>query len=265
MKPSVFLIALLLSAFALSSCTNEVSQQKPLVIALTKERKIEGKKYGQWLHRQDSNLRFMYLAEVAIEHLADSIAIADGILFTGGADIHPGHYGKAYDTVRCGAIDTIRDRYELETFRLASALNLPVLGICRGLQMMNVAMGGTLFVDLPQDKGTGELHRVGSEDWSEHPVTLIPGSRLASLVSKPIVVVASNHHQGIEQLAPGLSVAATSPDMLIEAIESEKDSKQWMMAVQWHPEWMAHDDPLSNEIGKAFLREAAAFRSARRR
>lgn len=264
MKPSGFLISLLLSALVLSSCVNEVGLKKPLVIALTKERKIEGKKYGQWLHRQDSNVRFIYLSEVAIEHLADSLAIADGILFTGGADIHPGNYGKAYDTVRCGAIDTMRDRYELESFRIATELNLPVLGICRGLQMINVAMGGTLFVDLPQDKGTGELHRVGSEDWSEHPVTLIPGSRIAALVSKSIVVVASNHHQGIEQLAPGLTVAATSPDILIEAIESVKDSRQWIMAVQWHPEWMDHDDPLSNEIGKTFLREAEAFRLAKR-
>ncbi|MBK9290338.1 MAG: gamma-glutamyl-gamma-aminobutyrate hydrolase family protein [Bacteroidetes bacterium] len=248
----------------LSSCTTGSPDSKPLVIALTKERKIEGKKYGEWLSRQDSNLRFIYLSEVALEHLADSLAIADGILFTGGADIHPANYGKAYDTVRCGFIDTVRDRYELEAFRIARSLNLPILGICRGLQMINVASGGSLHVDLPQDIGSGELHRVGEEDWADHPVTLIPGSRIASLVNRPIVWVASNHHQGIDQLGSGLKPAATSPDMLIEAIENDERNKQWILAVQWHPEWMAHDDELSGKIALSFLQEAAKYRSKKR-
>jgi putative glutamine amidotransferase len=254
----------LLTAILLPSCSNESQEQKPLIIALTKERKIEGKKYGQWLRMQDSTIRFIYLSELAFDDLADSLSLADGILFTGGADIHPALYGKAIDAVRCGAFDTIRDQYEMEAFRLASKLNLPILGICRGLQMINVAMGGTLYIDLPQDKGSGELHRVGTEDWAEHTVTLIPGSKIASLINTGVVTVASNHHQGIEQLAPGLQATATSSDLLIEAIESPRQSKQWIMAVQWHPEWMAHDDLLSNEIAKAFLTQAAAFRMANR-
>ncbi|HMM12037.1 MAG TPA: gamma-glutamyl-gamma-aminobutyrate hydrolase family protein [Bacteroidales bacterium] len=260
--PSLFLLIALV--FLMPSCNQHGIHQKPLVIAITKERKIEGKKYGEWLGRQDSTLRFIYLSEVAFENLADSLALADGILFTGGADIHPANYGKASDTIRCGAIDTIRDRYELEAFRIAQRLKMPVLGICRGLQMINVAMGGTLVIDLPQDKGTAELHRVGSEDWAEHPVTLIPGSRIASLVKTPIVMVASNHHQGIEQLAPALSASATSPDMLIEAIENQPNTSPWIMAVQWHPEWMAHDDELSGKIAVSFLKEAKSFSNKKR-
>lgn len=255
---------LLASFFFLISCTGGKTPEKPLVIAITKERKIEGKKYGQWLSRQDSNLHFIYLSETAFADLDDSLSLADAILFTGGADLHPALYGKAFDTVRCGAIDTLRDRYEWEAFRISRHLNLPILGICRGLQFINVAMGGSLYVDLPQDKATGNLHRIGDEDWSVHPVTLIPGSRIASLVSGPIVDVASNHHQGIEKLAPGLRVAATSPDMLIEAIENDHQNRQWITAVQWHPEWMAHDDALSNKIAEAFLHEAAKFRSSKR-
>lgn len=261
---SAILILFLAALFIAASCSSERKQLKPLVIALTKERKIEGKKYGQWLSRQDSSLRFIYLSEVDFAHLADSLVLADGILFTGGADIHPALYGKAYDTARCGVIDTIRDRNELEAFRLAKELGLPILGICRGLQMINVAMGGTLYIDLPQDKGTAELHRTGQEDWADHPVTLIPGSRIATLMEVPIVNVASNHHQGIEQLAPGLSASATSPDLLIEAIENKSDNKQWIMAVQWHPEWMPHEDVLSNRIAATFLGEAAKYSLKRR-
>lgn len=261
---SAILILFLAGIFIATSCSSEQKQHKRLVIALTKERKIEGKKYGQWLSRQDSSLRFIYLSEVDFAHLADSLALADGILFTGGADIYPALYGKEFDTARCGAFDTLRDQYELEAFRLARQLGLPILGICRGLQMINVAMGGTLYIDLPQDKGTAELHRVGQEDWADHPVTLIPGSRIATLMEVPIVNVASNHHQGIEQLAQGLSAAATSPDMLIEAIENTSDNKQWIMAVQWHPEWMPHEDVLSNRIAATFLGEAAKYSLKRR-
>ncbi|PKP47368.1 MAG: hypothetical protein CVT92_17030 [Bacteroidetes bacterium HGW-Bacteroidetes-1] len=263
MKTKLSIVSLILSFFLLhfifSCCTAEKTES--LVIAVSKERLSEIHKYGEWLAFQQIPLRTIDLSKVKLENIIDSLKICDGLLLTGGADIYPGHYGKENDTSRCGSFDHERDTYEMKAFQVAKSLNMPILGICRGLQIINIIEGGSLTIDLPTDKGSGELHRIGDEDWATHQVSFTKGSLLSNLVATQEVLVASNHHQGIDVLAGSLQPAATSDDLLIEAIEWNKNSMHpFLLAVQWHPEWMDRSDELSGKIAKYFLLEATKFR-----
>lgn len=261
MKLRTFHQLLLLSLIALllfTSC-NTQPQNEELVIAISRERKTEGKKYGEWLAHQEPSLRFIDLSKVAYDAIRDSLALCDGLLLSGGEDIYPGLYGKEYDTLRCGTFNRERDAYEMLAFQLASEKAIPILGICRGMQFINVAMGGSLWIDLPEDLGTANTHRTGDEDWSEHIVTIMPSTLLASLHSSSSVMVASNHHQGIEKLAEGLIPAAFSNDMLIEAIQKPDPQIHYLLAVQWHPEWMDRSDTLSGKIAESFLKASREF------
>lgn len=255
----LFLSALSLIIF---SCSTQ-PQNDELVIALSRERKIEGKKYGEWLAHQNYNLRFIDLSQVAQEDIADSLALCHGLLLTGGEDIYPALYGKEFDTARCGTFNRERDAFEMLAFQFASANAIPILGICRGMQFINIAMGGSLWIDLPEDLGTGNTHRVGNEDWSEHSVTILPETLLAGLSPSSSVMVASNHHQGVENLAEGLIPVAHSNDMLIEAVQKQNPQIHYLLAVQWHPEWMDRSDTLSGKIAESFLNAALDFKKAK--
>lgn len=238
----------------LVSC-QETNKDEIVTIAFSRERKSEHL-YSDWLKAQGYPFHAIILTGLSEQQVADTMAYCDALLLTGGADIYPGIYGKEADTTRCGFIDRERDAYETIAYKKAKEMQLPVLGICRGLQMINVLEGGTLYIDLPQDKGSGELHRVGAEDWSTHPVELQPASILAGFVNNNPYPVASNHHQGIDVLAPGLLAIAHSNDGLIEAITRADQQLPFMLAVQWHPEWVDYNDTLSAQIAEKFLQEA---------
>jgi putative glutamine amidotransferase len=161
----------------------------------------------------------------------------DGLMLTGGADVHPSFYGQIV-LERCGDIDEERDRFEIELIHAARDRDMPVLGICRGLQILNVASGGTLYQDLSYRPGTDPSHVSPRDRRSEpiHPVAIIPGSRLADIVGLGEAAVTSTHHQVIRDLAPGLTASAVAPDGVVEAVEGPG---RFMLAVQWHPERMA--------------------------
>jgi len=165
----------------------------------------------------------------------------DGLILTGGADIHPSFYGQIV-LERCGEIDEERDRFEVELIRAARGFDLPFLGICRGLQVLNVALGGSLYQDLSYRAGTDPAHMSPRERRGEpaHQVTITPGSRLAHIIGSREVPVTSTHHQIIRDLAPDLAVSAVAPDGVIEAVEG---TGRFLLAVQWHPERMASRHP----------------------
>ena len=165
----------------------------------------------------------------------------DGLIMTGGADIHPCFYGQIV-LERCGEIDEQRDRFEVELIHAARGRDLPFLGICRGLQVLNVALGGTLYQDLSYRAGTDPTHMNSREQRGEaaHPVAVAPGSRLAAIIGARELPVTSTHHQVIRDLAPGLTVSAVAPDGVIEGIEGPG---RFLIAVQWHPERMADRHP----------------------
>jgi putative glutamine amidotransferase len=180
----------------------------------------------------------------------------DGVVFGGGADVDPRAYGQApHHSVE---VEPERDALELPLADRALAEGRPVLGICRGFQLLNVVRGGSLVQDL-------EGHRRDEQGRSrQHPVRVAPGSRLAELVGKTELGVNSSHHQAVRpgQLAPGLRPTAQSPDGLIEAFEG--DGPGWLLAVQWHPERVDELDPENRRIGAAFVAAAAAHARRRR-
>ena len=189
----------------------------------------------------------------------------DGILIPGGVDVDPSAFGETPHE-RLGRIDPARDRVELQLVNWAVEDQKPVLGLCRGLQVINVALGGTLYQDLEAQYPNALKHdyfpNYGFErDYLAHEVTLTPGSRLQHAMAAESIPVNSMHHQGIKQLGRSLAPAAVAPDGLIEAIESSDDS--FLVGVQWHPEVFEATDPHTEHLFSDFL--AAASRGSRRR
>ncbi len=189
------------------------------------------------------------------DDLQDVRKILDGILFTGGGDIDPAIYnGEPHLTVH--EIDHDRDALELQLARDVAEHGTPFLGICRGLQVLNVALGGTLYTHI-MDQLPGSIKH---DYWATHPrlflahpVRVEEGTPLAGIAGEPIIQVNSLHHQGVRDLAPGLTPMAYAPDGLIEAFEL--DAHPFGLAVQWHPEWLSQ--PHAPRLFEAFVRAAA--------
>ncbi len=176
----------------------------------------------------------------------DSVAHLDGLILSGGEDICPKHYGEsACDDV--GQIDELRDQYELDLLHRALKVELPTLGICRGSQVINIALGGTLTQHLPNL----EIHRrnLGTFEDSNHPISIKKGSKLGDIYGQARFMVPAHHHQGIKKLGKGLQATASADDGLIEGIELPN---QFCIGVQWHPE--------QNEGDKLFTALVAAAR-----
>ena len=162
----------------------------------------------------------------------------EGLVLHGGADVAPGSYGEQPLRPEWGG-DAIRDRYELDAIAVALELGKPVLGICRGHQVVNVALGGSLYQDITTQIEGSLVHR----EWEryellEHAVRLEPGSWVADRFEAGTTLLTNTvHHQAIKQLAPGLRATAWAPDGIIEAVEWI-DDERWVAGVQWHPEWL---------------------------
>lgn len=184
----------------------------------------------------------------------------DGLLLSGGEDIHPGWYG-ADPSPHLNPPDRERDLFELAVFAAARQQELPILGICRGIQLINVGLGGSLFQDLPSERPGPVAHDPGkARDARTHSVRLQEGSRAAVALGRTALTVNSFHHQAIDRLANGLVASGWSDDGVIEAAESPAGAP-WLLAVQWHPEEM-HAEAQAPERGLfRALVEAAAERA----
>ncbi len=177
----------------------------------------------------------------------------DGILFSGGADIDPEHFaGQPHQTVD---VEAERDTIELALLRAAAEGDKPFLGICRGLQVMNVALGGTLYTHILDQLPNALQHDQHDKPRSTltHPVRVEEGTRLAEILGQPLMQVNSLHHQGIKDLAPNLKATAFASDGLIEGIELPEH--KFAVAVQWHPEWM-RDSAEMRKLFKSFVEAA---------
>jgi putative glutamine amidotransferase len=187
-----------------------------------------------------------------LNELLDSV---DGLLFTGGEDLHPSFYGEPVQE-RCGEIDQDRDVFEIELARAAITREVPLLGICRGIQLLNVAMGGSLYQDLSYRPGTANVHDAPRKKRSEliHKVKLMPESHLARILGSVELDVTSTHHQILKELAPGLKAIAFAEDGVIEGVEAE--GYPFLLAVQWHPERMLWQFPEQLGLFKALVEAA---------
>lgn len=175
----------------------------------------------------------------------------DGFLLTGGHDVSPEIYG-AKRLPACGACSPERDRMELELLDRAMAADKPVLGICRGIQLINAALGGTLWQDLPTQHPSGVTHcQRPPYHRPVHPVSIHPGTPLARLLGGEALMVNSYHHQAVRDLAAPLRAMATSEDGLVEALWHP--GKKFLWAVQWHPEFAWQSDPAAVSIFRAFV------------
>lgn len=186
-----------------------------------------------------------------IDELQKINSFIDGWLFTGGHDVNPQLYGQDISDV-CGVINNDRDMLEKMVFKMAMAEDKPVLGICRGLQIINVLMGGTLYQDLNSEKPSNVEHNmVPPYDRKQHSVSIIKNTPFYELLGKSEIGVNSYHHQAINKLADGLNKMAVSEDGLVEAVYSA--DKKFLWAVQWHPEFFYKTDDNSMGIFNAFI------------
>ena len=188
-----------------------------------------------------------------VDRLADTF---DGYLFIGGPDVHPSLYGQPLRTY-CGDISDARDEFEIAMLKAVLARKKPVLAICRGIQVMNVALGGTLYQDLFMEHPSCINHSMERPyNRMAHDVILTSGEPLAELLGREKLGVNSCHHQAIRTLAPGLKEMARSTDRLIEAVYLPDQPFAW--GVQWHPEHTTLVDEASLSIFKALVDAARA-------
>lgn len=185
----------------------------------------------------------------------------DGIFLAGGVDVDPASYREDKLDV-CGRIDPDRDQIELQLTQWALEDGKPLLGVCRGLQVVNVACGGSLHQDVAPDEQRFIKHdyfpnQGYARDFLAHDVSVEPGSRLARIFQAPSMRVNSMHHQGIAQLGRDLEATIRSPDGLIEGIEGIRDT--FVLAVQWHPEVLIESDAGARRLFSEFKHAAAEF------
>ena len=174
-----------------------------------------------------------------------------GILFTGGPDVDPAVYGDERSPL-CGKADTVRDVMEGLLLRWCMADDKPALGICRGIQFFNAALGGTLWQDLPSEYGEKIVHEnKPPRDIAVHGVTFLEGSPLAAIYGADCAKVNSYHHQAVKQLSPQLTVSAVSEDGLTEA--AYVSGARFIHGVQWHPELDYTSNPNSRALYSAFV------------
>jgi len=198
-----------------------------------------------------------------ISTLKDIIKDLDGLIMTGGEDVNPLYYNET-PIPDINDIDSVRDIYDLVTIKLATDRNIPVLGICRGEQLLNIAFGGTLYQDIPQQHPNKSIEhsRKQAEEENMHTVSILANSQLAKILDKSDISVNTSHHQAVRKVAPGFLATAKSPDGIIEAIEAYPNRS--VMGVQWHPErHIERGDTSMLKVFQFFINEASIFRKAK--
>ena len=173
-------------------------------------------------------------------------SIMDGIIVTGGTDVSPAHYQGEVNNESVQAVDIERDATEIGLIRRAIARkDIPILCICRGMQVLNVALGGTLHAHIP-DIRESDIHRNTDGGWILHQCIMQPGSQLARIMGADRVTTYSGHHQAVDRIAEGLEIAATAPDGIIEALVAP--AHPWLIGVQWHPEKSTENNPTQQRL-----------------
>ena len=194
----------------------------------------------------------LILPYVEKESIARFVALCDGFLFTGGLDISPTYYGEAQSPF-CGEIQQHRDTLELRVLEAVLQTDKPVLGICRGAQVINVALGGTLYQDLPSERPSAIAHRQSEEKYTpSHHVEVHPSTPLHAMIGSTRMPANSFHHQAVKAPGRGLVPMASADDGVIEALYLE--GERYLRAYQWHPERLFASDAQNRLIFEDFIR-----------
>lgn len=201
-------------------------------------------KYIESLARAGAGMRWVELSDP--EQAVQDALTCDGLLLPGGGDMDPKFYGQARIPA-CGEPNLLRDAAEPLLLRAFLAADKPVLGICRGIQVMNAVLGGDLYQDIKPFE-----HLPHNDHWAKvHTVTVRRGTLLSHILGQDTVLVNSQHHQAVDRVAPGFTLAALSEDGIVEAIE--KPDARFCLGVQWHPEWLSDADPAMQGLFDAFV------------
>lgn len=246
------------------SCSSP--EEKRINIAISKAKPLESYgNYSKWVKKLNPDANIINLYELGADSALVVLNKCSGLIVSGGADVYPEWYNRLADTNRCGNFDRYRDTLEIKLVQLAFDKKMPVLGICRGMQIINVALGGSLIIDIPTDVGTEVVLR--QENWKNcfHEITIDKKSNLFQIVNTKSGLVNSNHHQCVSRLADGLKISSVAEDDVIESFEwQNSNNKSFLIGVQWHPERLdTVNSILSLTILDKFLRESYLYRSNR--
>lgn len=233
------------------------SQKPSITIAISK---ASGSKnyelYSKWLKSTDDNISVVDLYGLSYDEAIKELEKCDGLVLSGGPDVHPVFFNKSFDTARC-SIENYRDTLEFELIKKSELMKIPVLAICRGAQIINVAYGGDLIIDIPEDTKSAIKHQISNED-AFHEISISEGSILHKISGSLTGLVNSNHHQSVDRLSNKYVIVAKSNDGIIEAFENKDKLLPYFMAVQWHPERLETNSKFSRPIAESFLKEVIA-------
>jgi putative glutamine amidotransferase len=204
--------------------------------------------YVKWI--KDENI--IILDAYTIKNTDSILLLADGIILTGGEDINPLQYKDTINLAVCGDINYQRDTLERKLFDFAFKNKIPLIGVCRGMQMMNVASGGTLYGDIPTEIGTTVIHRNNGE--VNHKIVLLDTCSLIFPLDTDTIMVNSWHHQGLKIIPNKLRVIACAFDGLPEAVVMDKSEHPFMIAVQFHPERLGKDNKIHQKMRDSFYK-----------
>ena len=232
------LLLLLLCIFTFIACQKE--QKKTIILSKASTN------YINWI--EDDNI--IILDAYTIKNTDSILVLADGIILTGGEDINPLQYNDTINLAVCGDINYQRDTLERNLFDFALKNKIPLIGVCRGMQMMNVASGGTLYGDIPSEIGTTVVHRNNGEVM--HEIAIVDTCSFIFPIGTDTFMVNSWHHQGLKDISENLRIIARSFDGLPEAVVMEKSTHPFMIAVQFHPERLRKDNPIHQKIRDSF-------------
>ena len=204
--------------------------------------------YIKWM--EDENVTI--LNAYTIKNTDSILKLADGIILTGGEDINPLEYNNTSNLAVCGDINYSRDTLERKLFDFAFENKIPLIGVCRGMQMMNVASGGTLYGDIPTQVGTDVIHRNNGE--VIHEIAIVDSCSLIFPIDRDTFMVNSWHHQALNIIPNHIKVIARSYDGLPEAIVMDKSVHPFMIAVQFHPERLGKENDIHKIMRESFFR-----------
>ena len=234
------LLLLLLCIFTFIACQKE--QKKTIILSKASTN------YINWI--EDDNI--IILDAYTIKNTDSILVLADGIILTGGEDINPLQYNDTINLAVCGDINYQRDTLERNLFDFALKNKIPLIGVCRGMQMMNVASGGTLYGDIPSEIGTTVVHRNNGEVM--HEIAIVDTCSFIFPIGTDTFMVNSWHHQGLKDISENLRIIARSFDGLPEAVVMEKSTHPFMIAVQFHPERLGKDNPIHQKMRDSFYK-----------
>lgn len=186
-------------------------------------------------------------------YIREFLNLADGVVLPGGSDIDPALYGS-YPQKNLGSITPERDRWELKILKIAKEMGKPILGICRGFQLINVFYGGSLKVDVCGNSVETKIPHMASmvpKYYKTHKLNIKPGTRLAEVFAASEIAVNSFHHQAVDKVGNNLKVSAVAPDGFVEGIEDS--DYPYLVGVQWHPEMMATREPVQLKLFEDFV------------